>query len=96
MIIHDYCHIVKTFDLIYYLRPKIAYNHIMTYPYIEIIKEIMSENKFSQQEFADILGVNQTTVSQWLLGNKKPGYDSIYLLHKHFGIEPNDLFELEK
>ncbi len=68
----------------------------MTYPYIEIIKEIMSENKFSQQEFADILGVNQTTVSQWLLGNKKSGYDSIYLLHKHFGIEPNDLFELEK
>lgn len=65
-------------------------------PYIEIIKEIMTENKLSQQEFANILGVNQTTVSQWLLGNKKPGYDSIRLLYEKFGIEPNDLFDMEK
>lgn len=65
-------------------------------PYVEIIKEIMTENKLSQQEFANILGVNQTTVSQWLLGNKKPGYDSIRLLYEKFGIEPNDLFDMEK
>jgi len=47
-----------------------------------------------QQKLADILGVNQTTVSQWLLGNKKPGYDSIMLLYKKFDIEPNLLFDL--
>lgn len=64
--------------------------------YIEIIKEIMKDNCLSQQAFADILGVNQTTVSQWLLGKKKPGYDSILLLYEKFEIEPNWLFGIEK
>lgn len=63
--------------------------------YIEVIKQIMQEKGFSQQEFADILGVNQTTVSQWLLGKKKPGYDSIMLLYEKFNIEPNLLFGIE-
>lgn len=64
----------------------------MEYPYIDIIKQIMVEQNLSQQKLADILGVNQTTVSQWLLGKKKPGYDSIYLLYTKFGIEPNLFF----
>lgn len=61
-------------------------------PYIEVLKEIMTINNLSQQKLADILGVNQTTVSQWLLGKKKPGYDSIMLIYKKFNIEPNELF----
>ena len=68
----------------------------MRYPYIDIIKYIMEEHKLSQQKFADALGVNQTTVSQWLLGKKKPGYDSIQLLCEKFGIEPNELFTLSR
>lgn len=56
----------------------------------------MQEKGLSQQSFADILGINQTTVSQWLLGRKKPGYDSIMLLYEKFGIEPNLLFGIEK
>ncbi|MBQ7323738.1 MAG: helix-turn-helix transcriptional regulator [Clostridia bacterium] len=52
----------------------------------------MIENNLSQQKLADILGVNQTTISQWLLGKKKPGYDSIQLLYEKFSIEPNELF----
>lgn len=63
--------------------------------YIEVIKEIMQEEGYSQQTFADILGVNQTTVSQWLLGKKKPGYDSILRLYEKFGVEPNQLFGIE-
>ena len=55
----------------------------------------MDEKHLSQQALADVLGVNQTTVSQWLLGNKKPGYDSIALLYEKFGIEPNLLFGIE-
>ncbi len=61
-------------------------------PYIEIIKQLMVEQNLSQQKLADALGVNQTTVSQWLLGKKKPGYDSIMLLYKTFDVEPNLLF----
>ena len=54
----------------------------------------MDERGLSQQKLADVLGVNQTTVSQWILGKKKPGYDSILAICKNFDIEPNDLFEI--
>ena len=64
-------------------------------PYIEIIKQLMIEHSLSQQKLADILGVNQTTISQWLLGKKKPGYDSIILLYQKFDVEPNLLFGLD-
>jgi transcriptional regulator with XRE-family HTH domain len=63
--------------------------------YIDIIKQIMQDNELSQQAFADILGVNQTTVSQWLRGKKKPGYDSIMLLYEKFDVEPNLLFGID-
>lgn len=63
--------------------------------YIDVIRQIMQANGYSQQKFADILGVNQTTVSQWLLGRKKPGYDNIYLIYKKFNVTPNELFGLE-
>ena len=39
-------------------------------PYIEIIRQIMLDKNLSQQKLADELGVNQITVSQWLLGKK--------------------------
>ena len=63
--------------------------------YVEVIKQLMIDKHLSQQGIAEVLGVNQTTVSQWLLGNKKPGYDSIALLYEKFGIEPNVLFGIE-
>ena len=64
--------------------------------YIDTIRQVLIDNHLSQQQFADIIGVNQTTVSQWLLGRKKPGYDSILLLYEKFGIEPNELFGIER
>ena len=64
-------------------------------PFQDVIKELMETHGFSQQKLADLLGVNQTTVSQWLLGKKKPGYDSILALYETFGIEPNVLFGID-
>ena len=66
-----------------------------TAPYFEALKELMSEHGLSQQKLADALGINQTTVSQWLLGRKKPGYDSILLLYERFGLTPNALFGID-
>ena len=63
--------------------------------YTEVIKQIMFDNNLTQQGLANILGVNQTTVSQWLLGNKKPGYDNIMLFYEKFGVEPNIFFGIE-
>ena len=39
--------------------------------YIEIIKSIMNDCHLSQDKFARIIGVNQTTVGQWLQAKKK-------------------------
>lgn len=64
-------------------------------PFQDVIKELMETRGLSQQKLADLLGVNQTTVSQWLLGKKKPGYDSILALYEAFGIEPNMLFGID-
>ncbi len=63
-----------------------------TLPFADVLRQLMNEKNLSQQKLADVLGVNQTTVSQWLLGRKKPGYDSIALLYEKFGITPNELF----
>ena len=60
--------------------------------YIDTIKDLMLENNLSQEKFATIVGVNQTTVSQWLMGKKKPGFDSIVMICKKFNITPNDFF----
>ena len=62
----------------------------------EIIKEIMIMNNLSQQKLGEILGVNQTTIGQWLLGKKKPSYDSIIAIYKNFNITPNELFGIDK
>lgn len=63
--------------------------------YKEIISDIMAKNNLSQEGMAKILGVNQTTVGQWLNGKKKPDYDSILLLYEKFGVTPNELFGIE-
>ncbi|MGN1077159.1 MAG: helix-turn-helix transcriptional regulator [Candidatus Gallimonas sp.] len=64
--------------------------------YIEAIKQILAERNMSQQKFAEEIGVNQTTVSQWLLGKKKPSYDSILGIYEKFGVEPNQLFGIDR
>lgn len=75
-----------------FLRKILTLNEKM---YKEIISDIMAKNNLSQEGMAKILGVNQTTVGQWLNGKKKPGYDSILLLYEKFGVTPNELFGIE-
>lgn len=59
------------------------------------MKQLMFERNLSQQKLADILNVNQTTVSQWLRGKKKPSYDNILMFYEKFDIEPNRFFGIE-
>jgi len=46
-------------------------------------------------DLSEVLEINQTTISQWLLGNKKPNFDSIYTIYKKFNITPNELFGID-
>lgn len=64
--------------------------------YIEVLKELITEKKLSQEKLAKILGVNQTTVGQWLLGKKKPNFDNILAIYEKFGITPNELFGIDE
>lgn len=61
----------------------------------DIIKSIMIEKNLTQSELAKILGVNQTTIGQWLNGKKKPSYDSIAMIYQKFDITPNELFGID-
>ncbi|MBQ7236919.1 MAG: helix-turn-helix transcriptional regulator [Clostridia bacterium] len=64
--------------------------------YIEIIKSIMNDCHLSQDKFARIIGVNQTTVGQWLQAKKKPNMDSIISICSHFNVSPNELLGFDK
>lgn len=50
----------------------------------------------TQSNLAKIIGVNQTTIGQWLLGKKKPSYDSILAIYQNFNITPNEIFGIDK
>ena len=63
--------------------------------YSEIIKDLMIEKNLSQDKIAKILNVNQTTISQWLKGTKKPSWDSITKIYEEFAITPNELFNIK-
>ena len=45
--------------------------------FIDILKDIMIENNLNQTEFAKLIGVKQSQVSEWLKGKSKPGYDNL-------------------
>lgn len=62
----------------------------------EVIKEIMIINNLSQEKLGKVLGVNQTTIGQWLKGKKKPSFDSIIAIYENFNITPNELFGIDK
>ena len=57
----------------------------------ERIAKLRSENHVSQKELADLLFVNQGTVSRWEKGTRFPEEDLIYKMAKRFGVDPSVL-----
>lgn len=45
--------------------------------FIDILKEIMFEKNLNQTRLAELVGVKQSQVSEWLSGKSRPGYDSL-------------------
>ena len=43
----------------------------------EILKDFLIEKGLTQTAFAQIIGVKQSQVSEWLKGKAKPGYDML-------------------
>ena len=64
--------------------------------YFEIIKEIRETKGYSQEDLAQILEVNQTTIGQWENGKKKPNFDNMLNIYKKFNITPNELMGIDE
>ena len=52
----------------------------------EILKDFLAENKLTQVAFAQMIGVKQSQVSEWLKGKAKPGYDTLKRISLAFNI----------
>ena len=49
----------------------------------------------SQQAFADVFGVAQSTVGGWEAGKREPNYETTMRLARFFGVSVDDLLGLE-
>lgn len=63
--------------------------------FIEILKSIMLENNLTQSNLAQIIGVKQAQISEWLNGKAKPGYDTLKNMSKNLHISADYLLGLE-
>ena len=52
----------------------------------EILKDFLAENNLTQVAFANVVGVKQSQVSEWLKGKAKPGYDILKSMAIAFNI----------
>ena len=57
----------------------------------ERLIKLRDENKLSQQEMADRLGVTRQTVSRWEAGKSTPSIAQIASICREFGIDANEL-----
>ena len=58
-----------------------------------IIKKIMAERGFKQMQLADLLGIKQSQVSNWLNGRSLPNYTSLRLLSERLDTPVERFFQ---
>ncbi|MBQ8229223.1 MAG: helix-turn-helix transcriptional regulator [Clostridia bacterium] len=59
------------------------------------IKELMAVKGYTQQKVAEMLGVRQNTVSQWITDTNEPNCQTIIALCKILDTTPNELLGWE-
>ena len=58
----------------------------------KILGKLMKERKLNQLQLAQLLGIRQSQISNWLNGKSLPGYYSIKQLSEKLNLTPSDLF----
>tara|TARA_R110002012_G_C11640051_1_gene610544 strand:- start:2006 stop:2248 length:243 start_codon:yes stop_codon:yes gene_type:complete len=59
----------------------------------EVLSEWLTQSPLNQKEFAEIIGVSESTISRWLSGDRKPKVPEQQKLCKYTNISFNNLFE---
>ena len=54
--------------------------------FIDILKDIMLDKGLNQTSLANLIGLKQSQVSEWLKGKSKPGYDNLKAICQNLGI----------
>lgn len=62
----------------------------------EKLKELRQEKRVSQNEVAEALGVAVSTYANWEQGRTEPSIYDIYRLIEIYGIEANELFDINE
>lgn len=52
----------------------------------DILKDFLIDKNLTQTEFAKVVGIKQSQVSEWLSGKAKPGYDMLKQISQAFNI----------
>ena len=53
---------------------------------MEILKQLRKQNKKSQQDVADFLGVNRGTYANYELGKREPDFDTLRRIAEYFNV----------
>ena len=62
----------------------------------DIIKEIRDDNKLTQKQLGELIGVTQQVIDKWEKNLCLPNTTSILSLYSVFGITPNELLGIEQ
>lgn len=62
----------------------------------QFIRALRTEQKLTQEQLAEVLGVSGRSVSRWENGVNMPDLDLLILLAKHFDVEIGELIEGER
>ena len=62
--------------------------------FAKVLKELMEQQGVNQLQLADMLGVRQSQVSNWLNGKSMPGYHSMRMLSIKMKISADELLEV--
>lgn len=60
--------------------------------FVKVIKTLMYERKIGQVQLAELLGIRQSQVSNWINGKSLPSYPYVQLLKDKMGIPVETYF----
>ena len=69
-------------------------NKTMNINFGKILSEVMEKQKLNQLKLAQMLGIRQSQISNWLNGKSLPGYYSLKMLCQKLNVSADYLLEI--